>query len=111
MADVIKLENALMEMNANYEISRYSDTSGGFTNWNHHDYNADSAGRSFEALESIYREVFGAFPVDFETTPLIEEPKSPTSPPTSGARAPAAVTITSYVCLLLATVNILLLLI
>ena len=106
MADVIKLENALMEMDANYEISRYSDTKGGFTNWNHN-YNADSAGRSFEALESIYREVFGAFPVDVETTPPIEESKPPTSPPTSGAKTPAAVTITSYACLL-ATVNILL---
>lgn len=59
ISDIITLENSLIAMDVDYELNRYSDSRGNFTNWNGPDYNPYAARRSFEAVESVYREMFG----------------------------------------------------
>ena len=104
MADVIKLESTLMGMEANYEINRYSDASTKFTDWNDLDgsYNAIAAGRSFENVESIYREMFGEF--YWEIPPQTESPTP--APPSTQAPAPSGASLstvtTASSCVLLA---------
>jgi len=60
MSDIIKLEETLIGMGANYEISRYSHTHQSFTNWNNDQgqYSPRASARSFDQLESVFREVF-----------------------------------------------------
>jgi len=104
MSDVIKLESTLMGMDANYEINRYSDASTKFTDWNNLDgsYNAIAAGRSFETVESIYREMFGEF--YWEIPPQTESPTP--APPSTQAPAPSGASLstvtTASSCVLLA---------
>ena len=94
ISDIITLENSLIAMDVNYELNRYSGAGGNFTNWNGPDYNPYAAGRSFEAVESVYREKFGEFsivhvPSDYWTRP----------DDMSAARVPSAAAASS--CLLL----------
>jgi len=104
MADVIALESTLMGMEANYEINRYSDASTKFTDWNDLDgsYNAHAAERSFETVESIYREMFGEF--YWEIPPQTESPTP--VPPSTQAPAPSGASLstvtTASSCALLA---------
>jgi len=100
MADVIKLESMLMGMDANYEINRYSDASANFTDWNDLDgsYNAHAAERSFETVESIYREMFGEF--YWEIPPQTESPTPVPAP--SGASLFTFTTASSFVLLAVA---------
>mmetsp|Transcript_20465 Transcript_20465/g.40822 ORF Transcript_20465/g.40822 Transcript_20465/m.40822 type:complete len:106 (+) Transcript_20465:94-411(+) len=100
MADVIALESTLMGMEANYEINRYSDASTKFTDWNDLDgsYNAHAAERSFETVESIYREMFGEFYWE-SPTPV---PPSTQAPAPSGASLFTFTTASSFVLLAVA---------
>ena len=61
MSDIVELEQMLIGMEANYEISRYSGTQQAFTNWNDSEdrYNSRSSARSLEAGRSVFKEMFG----------------------------------------------------
>eukprot|EP00804_Cyclotella_cryptica_P000083 CCRYP_013727-RA/>CCRYP_013727-RA protein AED:0.11 eAED:0.11 QI:202/1/1/1/0.72/0.75/12/3044/689 len=58
MNDVIKLEEMLIAIGANYELSRFSGASADFTNWNSTSYDSRAAARSFNQVQSVLREVF-----------------------------------------------------
>jgi len=120
MSTIVELEGMLMGMDANYEINRYSNASANFPNWHDESFNQYAGGRSFETIESIYREMFGEFPNDIPSqteapTPVPSfmfptfAPSStmpPTSAPSSGARGFEVMTASS--CAILAVVIMLL---
>lgn len=64
MDDVIALEQALINMDANYELTRFSDTHEHFTLWNDVQgrYNPRATARSFDQLGTVLNEVFDATP-------------------------------------------------
>lgn len=58
MSDIISLEKVLIGVGADYELSRFSDAQGDFTNWNSSTYDPRATARSFDQLESM---LFSAF--------------------------------------------------
>jgi len=76
MDDVILLENALISMAADYELSRYSGVGKAYTKWNDKEgrYNPHASVRSFEAMASVLREVFPAMPLKSLTESPTESP-------------------------------------
>jgi dienelactone hydrolase len=58
MNDVTKLETTLIEIGANYELTRFSDAKGKFTDFGSDAYNSRATARSFEQVQSLLKEVF-----------------------------------------------------
>lgn len=94
MSDVIALEKTLIGMDANYEISRFSDTQQSFTDWNDDQgrYSPRASVRSMDQLASVLREVFGPTSGgdDDEEGPVFT--KSPVAAPTTKSLAAAPTT-------------------
>jgi len=110
MSEVVALESMLMGMDANYELNRYSGASANFPDWNDPSYNPYAAERSFEAIESIYREMFGEFPFESQTPTTAPAPMPSTLSQTfapSGARDVKVTTASSFVLLAVVYNNIL----
>ena len=79
MSNMIKLETMLIDMAANYEISRFSDAEGRFTDWDSLTYNSRATVRSFDQFESVLSEVFVRAAAEDSTVP-IEELGTATNP-------------------------------
>jgi len=64
MDDVIQIEKALIDMGAEYELTRFSDTQGSFTLWNNEQgrYNPRATARSMDQLNTVLLEVLGPSP-------------------------------------------------
>ena len=58
MDDVLAVERALIAMEADHEITRFSDTGGDFTVWNSTSYNERASARSIDQLNTVLLEVF-----------------------------------------------------
>jgi hypothetical protein len=68
MTNVLAVEQTLIGMNANYEILRFSNTSGSFTTWGSTSYNHHASIRSKVQWESVLLELFPPL-FDISTTP------------------------------------------
>lgn len=60
MSDIISLEKTLIGAGADYELSRFSDAHGDFTDWNSSTYDPRATDRSFDQLESMLFTAFAA---------------------------------------------------
>lgn len=91
MSDVTKLETILIGIGANYELTRFSDAKGEFTNFGSDAYNPRATARSFEQVESLLLEVFAedsaASTSGTAVTVPIEEIAAPNPAPTEGDQA------------------------
>jgi hypothetical protein len=88
MNDVTKLETTLIGIGANYELTRFSDAKGEFTDFGSDSYNPRATASSFEQVESLLREVFAEGSVtstsDTAVKVPIEEIAAPNPAPTEG---------------------------
>jgi len=97
MEDVIKLEQTLIDMGANYELTRFSDTKDNFTIWSDGNYNPRASARSFDQLGTVLNEVFTATASDDGTnSPEVASTGAPVAAPiTKSTESPIAATVES----------------
>lgn len=85
MGNMIKLETMLIDMAANYEISRFSGVQHDFTDWDSSTYNSRATVRSFDQFESVLSEVFAIAAVGHSNIPIEEDSTATNPSPESGA--------------------------
>jgi len=97
MEDVIQLEQTLIGMGANYELTRFSDTKDKFTiSWDDN-YNPRASLRSFDQLYTVLNEVFSDTASDDGTdSPEVASTGAPIAAPiTKSTESPIASTVES----------------
>ena len=79
MTNVLVVEQTLIALNANHEISRFSHTSGSFTTWGSTAYNQHSSIRSKDQWKSVLSEVFQPFVISTPPPSATSEPSMDSS--------------------------------
>jgi hypothetical protein len=79
---VLAVERALVAMEADHEITRFSDAGGDFTVWNSSSYNERASARSMDQLNTVLLEVFARDPTPSPSAGPIVESSGTAAEPT-----------------------------